>query len=117
MHAERDLIIDIAAAWHSEREVVVNTFAEIVHEGEPVCCRKIDARLPFLGAALQTVWRDPDLHCKYPRSRRIPAQSPSEIRFWQVPTTAGVTCGSRWGPRRKLSPLNVFAKKLATRPT
>src|SRR6516162_5927834 len=53
MHAERDLIIAIAAARHCQCEVVENPLAETVHEGEPVRGRKIDARLPFLG-----------LHCK-----------------------------------------------------
>jgi hypothetical protein len=33
-----------------------------MHEREPVRGRKIDARLPFLGAALHTVRRNPDLH-------------------------------------------------------
>ena len=67
MHAERDLIIAIAAARHCQCEVVENPFAETVHEGEPVRGRKIDARLPFLGAALQAVRRNPDLHRRFLR--------------------------------------------------
>jgi hypothetical protein len=33
-----------------------------MREGEPMRGRKIDPRLPFFGAALQTIRRNPDLH-------------------------------------------------------
>jgi hypothetical protein len=56
MHAERDLIIDIVAAGNAEREVIKNSLAIALPEGEPVSGRKIDARLPFLGAAFQNIW-------------------------------------------------------------
>jgi hypothetical protein len=42
--------------------MVEDALAKTVPEGEPVRRCKINARLPFLGAALQTVWRNPDLH-------------------------------------------------------
>jgi hypothetical protein len=35
--------------------VVENPLTKAMHEGEPVRSRKIDARLPFFGGALQTV--------------------------------------------------------------
>jgi hypothetical protein len=66
MHAERDLIIDVAAAWNGQREVVENSLAKSMAEGETVRGRKIDPRLPFFGATFQSicqiVWRNPDLH-------------------------------------------------------
>src|SRR5580700_1018080 len=62
MHAERNLIIEIAAARNDKSQVVENTLAKSVHEREPVRGRKINARLPFLGAAFQSGWRKPDLH-------------------------------------------------------
>jgi len=42
--------------------MVEDALAKTVPEGEPVRRCKINARLPFLGAALQTVRRNPDLH-------------------------------------------------------
>jgi hypothetical protein len=42
--------------------VVENSLAKAVHERETVRSRKIDARTPFSGAALQSGWRKPDLH-------------------------------------------------------
>jgi hypothetical protein len=62
MHAERDLIIDIVATRNGQREMVENPLAKIVPEGETVRGRKINARLPFLGATVQRVWRYSDLH-------------------------------------------------------
>ena len=52
MHAERDLVIAVAAARHDERQVVENALAETVPVGDPVRGRKIDARLTLLGAAV-----------------------------------------------------------------
>jgi hypothetical protein len=62
MHAKRNLIIEVAVPGHDEREVVENTLTEAVHERKPVRGREINPRLPFIGAALQSGWRKPDLH-------------------------------------------------------
>jgi hypothetical protein len=62
MHAERDLIIAIAASRDDKSQMVENTFAEAMHEREPVCGGEINSRLPLFGAALRSAWRNPDLH-------------------------------------------------------
>ena len=63
MHPEWNLIVAVAAARHDQGQVVENPLAEILHEGQPVRSRKIDARLPFLGAAiLKRFRRNPELH-------------------------------------------------------
>jgi hypothetical protein len=60
--SERDLIIAIVAARHDKSKVVENALAKAVHERQPVRGRKIDSRLPFFGAELQSYRRKPHLH-------------------------------------------------------
>src|ERR1700676_3204509 len=63
MHPERDLVVAVAAAGHDQGQVVEDSLAEAVHEGEAMRSRQIDARLPFLGAAIgKRLRRNPELH-------------------------------------------------------
>src|SRR5712672_160903 len=63
MHPERNLIVAVAAARHDQGQVVEDPLAETLHEGQPVRSRKIDARLPFLGAVIpERFRRNPELH-------------------------------------------------------
>jgi hypothetical protein len=63
MHAERDLIVAVAAARHHEREMIEDSLAEAVHMGEPVRGGEVDPRLPLLGAAFgKRFRRNPELH-------------------------------------------------------
>ena len=63
MRAEWNLIVAVVAARHGESQVVENTLAKAMHEREPVRRRKIDPRLPLLGAIfLDNVRQNPDLH-------------------------------------------------------
>ena len=73
MHAERDLVVAVAAARHHECQVVEDAFAEAVHAGEPVRGGEIDPRLPFLGAAFgKRLRRNPELHGILPVESRRP---------------------------------------------
>jgi hypothetical protein len=63
MHPERDLVIAVATIRHDEGQVVEDPLAEALREGEPVRRRKVDPRLPLLGAALfKRFRRNPELH-------------------------------------------------------
>jgi len=53
----------VAAAGHDQGQVVEDPLAETLHEGQSVRSRKIDARLPFLGAVVpKRLRRNPELH-------------------------------------------------------
>src|SRR5260370_3601291 len=76
MHPERDRGVAVAAARHHEVQMVEDSLAEIVHEGQPVRRRKIDPRLPLLGAAIPECFRrNPELH-GYPPCVVCPSTGP-----------------------------------------
>jgi hypothetical protein len=53
MHAERDLVVAVAATRHREGQVIEDAFTETLVEGEAMRRREIDPRLPLLGAAVR----------------------------------------------------------------
>ncbi len=63
VHAERNLVVAVAAARHGEGQVVEDAQAEALVEGQPVRGGEIDPRLPFLGAVIiERFRRNPELH-------------------------------------------------------
>ena len=63
MHPEWNLIVAVAAARHDQGQVVEDPLAETLHEGQAMRRRKVDARLPFLGAVIpERFRRNPELH-------------------------------------------------------
>ena len=69
VHAERDLIVAVGPAGHRQGQVVEDALVKAVHHCEPVGGGKIDAGLPFLGAAfLSADGRNLELHLRPPGS-------------------------------------------------
>src|SRR5260221_12124877 len=67
MRPERNLVVAVAAAGHDQGQVVEDTLAETLVEGQAMGGGEIDPRLPFLGTVIaERLRRNPVLHERSP---------------------------------------------------